>query len=51
MTPIIALSAYALKVDKERFLKTGMKPNISKSIKQNQLAETIEELFYEGQGE
>jgi signal transduction histidine kinase/CheY-like chemotaxis protein len=51
MTPIIALTAYAMKGDKERFLKAGMNSYISKPIKQNQLMETIEKLFYENQGE
>jgi len=51
MTPIIALTAYAMKGDKERFLKAGMNSYISKPIKQNELLETIEKLFYENQGE
>lgn len=51
MTPIIALTAHAMKGDKERFLKAGMNSYISKPIKQNQLMETIEKLFYENQGE
>ena len=51
MIPIIALTAYAMKGDKERFLKAGMNSYISKPIKQNQLMETIEKLFYENQGE
>jgi signal transduction histidine kinase/DNA-binding response OmpR family regulator len=51
MTPIIALTAYAMKGDKERFLKAGMNSYISKPIKQDQLMETIEKLFYENQGE
>jgi signal transduction histidine kinase/DNA-binding response OmpR family regulator len=51
MTPIIALTAYAMKGDKERFLKAGMNSYISKPIKQNELMETIEKLFYENQGE
>ena len=50
-TPIIALTAHAMKGDKERFLKAGMNSYISKPIKQNQLMETIEKLFYENQGE
>ena len=49
--PIIALTAHAMKGDKERFLKAGMNSYISKPIKQNQLMETIEKLFYENQGE
>jgi two-component system sensor histidine kinase/response regulator len=51
MTPIIALTAHAMKGDKERFLKAGMNSYISKPIKQDQLMETIEKLFYENQGE
>ena len=51
MIPIIALTAYAMKGDKERFLKAGMNSYISKPIKQNQLMETIEKVFYENQGE
>ena len=50
MIPIIALTAYAMKGDKERFLKAGMNSYISKPIKQNQLMETIEKVFYENQG-
>jgi CheY-like chemotaxis protein len=51
MRPIIALSAYAMKGDKERFQKAAMNSYISKSIKKNQSIETIEKVFHENQGE
>jgi two-component system, sensor histidine kinase and response regulator len=50
-TPIIALTAHAMKGDKERFLKIGMNSYISKPIKQNELMETIEKLVYENIGD
>ena len=40
-TPIIAISAYALKGDKERFLSMGMDAYISKPIDMNHLYATI----------
>ncbi len=41
-TPIIALSAYALKGDRERFLSLGMDEYISKPVDMNQLFQVIE---------
>lgn len=43
-TPIVALSAYALKGDKERFLALGMDGYISKPVDMNQLFNTIEQV-------
>ncbi len=43
-TPIIAISAYALKGDKERFLSIGMDAYLSKPIDLNQLYHTIERI-------
>ena len=42
-TPIVALSAYALKGDKEKFLALGMDGYVSKPIDMNQLFSTIEQ--------
>lgn len=43
-TPIIALTAYALKGDKERFLSLGMDGYISKPIDMNDLIYTLENI-------
>lgn len=43
-TPIVTLSAYALKGDKERFLALGMDGYIPKPIDMNQLFSTIEQV-------
>ena len=48
-TPIVALTAHAMKGDRERFLQAGMNSYISKPIKQAELMETIEKLVYEKQ--
>ena len=45
--PIIALTAHAMKGDKERFLEAGMNTYISKPIKQAQLMEVIEKQIYD----
>lgn len=44
-TPIIAISAYALKGDKEHFLSIGMDAYLSKPIDMKQLYLTIEEIY------
>jgi signal transduction histidine kinase/CheY-like chemotaxis protein len=45
LIPIIALTAHAMKGDKERFLEAGMNSYISKPIKQAKLMKTIEKLL------
>jgi signal transduction histidine kinase/CheY-like chemotaxis protein len=42
--PIVALTAHAMKGDKERFLEAGMDTYIAKPLKQNQLIEIIDKL-------
>ncbi|MCP4149297.1 MAG: response regulator, partial [bacterium] len=42
--PIVALTAHAMKGDKERFLEAGMDSHVSKPLKQLKLIETIETL-------
>jgi signal transduction histidine kinase/CheY-like chemotaxis protein len=44
--PIIALTAHAMKGDKERFLEAGMNAYISKPIRQAELMETLETFLY-----
>jgi CheY-like chemotaxis protein len=44
-TPIVALTAHAMKGDKERFLQAGMDNYISKPLKQNRLLKMMEELL------
>jgi CheY-like chemotaxis protein len=44
--PIIALTAHAMKGDRERFLEAGMNNYISKPIKQAELMGAIEKLIY-----
>jgi PAS domain S-box-containing protein len=44
--PIIALTAHAMKGDKERFLEAGMNNYISKPIKQAELMSAIEKLIF-----
>lgn len=43
--PIVALTAHAMKGDKERFLEAGMNSYISKPIKQAQLMETLSSIL------
>ena len=43
-TPIVAMTAHAMKGDRERFLAAGMTGYISKPIEKNELLETIESL-------
>ncbi len=43
-TPIIALTAFALKGDKERFMAMGMDEYISKPVKMDEFFETIERI-------
>jgi len=43
--PVIALTAHAMKGDRERFMEAGMNSYISKPIKQNELMEAIEKLL------
>ena len=44
-TPIIAISAYALKGDKEKFLSMGMDAYLSKPIDMNQLFYTVDNMI------
>ena len=46
-TPIIALTAYALQGDREKFLSIGMNEYISKPVKMGQLFNTIEQVAFE----
>lgn len=46
--PIIAMTAYAVKGDKEKFIKEGMDGYISKPIKANQLHHEIQAILYTG---
>ena len=43
--PVIAMTAHAMKGDRERCLKAGMDRYVSKPIRSHELRETIEELF------
>lgn len=44
-TPVIALTAFAMKGDKEEFLNSGMKDYVSKPFKSNELINIIEEVI------
>ncbi len=44
-TPIIAMTAYAMKGDRERFLSSGCSHYISKPFEKNSLIKTFNELF------
>ena len=46
-TPIVAMTAHAMKGDRERFLAAGMNGYISKPIEKNELLETVEKLAQE----
>ena len=46
-TPIIALTAYAMKGDKERFLETGCNAYLSKPISTRQLPAIIDQMLQE----
>ena len=48
--PIIALTAYAMKGDRERMIKAGMNEYVSKPIDMNVLAETMARCAFRGQG-
>ncbi len=45
-TPIIALTANALKGDREKFLESGMDEYVTKPIDKKRLAEILENFFY-----
>ncbi|QUH25574.1 PAS domain S-box protein [Serpentinicella alkaliphila] len=47
-TPIIALTAFALRGDKEQFLSMGMDGYISKPVQMDELFRTIEKVFDKG---
>ncbi|MCP5053095.1 MAG: response regulator [bacterium] len=49
--PIIALTAHAMKGDRERFLDAGMNGYVSKPIKQVMLMEAIEKHIFSGKNE
>jgi PAS domain S-box-containing protein len=46
-TPIVAMTAHAMKGDRERFLAAGMNGYISKPIEKEELLETVEKLAQE----
>ncbi|MBV7273815.1 PAS domain S-box protein [Clostridium sp. PL3] len=46
ITPIIAITAYALKGDRERFLAQGMNEYVSKPIETKQLVNTVEKAIH-----
>ncbi len=45
LAPIVAMTAYSMKEDKERFIKSGLDDYISKPIKANELLKKIRELI------
>jgi len=45
LAPVVAMTAYSMKEDKERFIKAGMDDYISKPIKANELLKKIRELI------
>src|SRR5690606_30910851 len=46
LAPIVAMTAYSMKEDKERFIKSGLDDYISKPIKANELLQKIRELIH-----
>jgi two-component system, sensor histidine kinase len=50
-TPIVALTAYALKGDRERFLAMGMDEYIAKPVKMEKLYNVIDKVLMQKQGE
>ncbi len=46
LPPIVAMTAYAMKEDKERFIKSGMDDYISKPIKARELLNKVRELAH-----
>lgn len=45
-TPIIAITAFALRVDREKFISIGMDDYVAKPIKMNELFGAIEKIFF-----
>lgn len=45
-TPIVAITAFALRGDKEKFISMGMDAYIAKPVKMKELFKTIEEIFF-----
>jgi len=45
-TPIIAITAFALRGDKEKFISMGMDAYIAKPVKMKELFNTMEEIFF-----
>lgn len=47
LAPIVAMTAYSMKEDKERFIKSGLDDYISKPIKASELLNKIKSLVYD----
>ena len=51
LAPIVAMTAYSMKEDKERFIKSGLDDYISKPIKANELLNKIRSLLHIERGD